>query len=601
VIATTDPACTSLRWALALLDGLVGAGVQHLVLSPGSRSTPVVLAAQRRPELTPTPILDERSAAFFALGLARASRRPVALLCTSGSAPAHWLPAVIEAHESGVPMVLLSADRPPQLRAWGANQTVDQTHLFGTFVRELHDPGRPDDSPDALKAMRALGARAAAVSLGRRPGPVHINLPFPEPLVPAAECEALKELAQLASAPGIDAISAATTAHLPPFEKGGGLGSAAGATSSRGKLPNWLPGRGIIVCGPGDYPDALVEALTRCVERLALPLLADPLSGLRFGPAGSACIARYDSMLRNPAAAQALRPDWVLRVGAATVSKTLTEWLRGTPAILLDPGGQWRDPTHDAVVQVEGDPAPFCDWLVTDGPVAPDRNWLALWTDAERRLDALVERYLDESPWCEPHLLRTLLDRLPAGSALFSANSLPIRQLDAWSGTRSLPLTVYGNRGASGIDGNLSTLAGLDAAAVPTLGLLGDLALFHDLSGLLLAERLRLPLIVINNGGGRIFDYLPQYGLPGFEALWRMPIALDIAKLAGVFGLPHRLVADAEGLGHALDVALGSARPGLIEVRIDADRSRELHQGFWRLVRHEPLITTMAATPAHKM
>jgi 2-succinyl-5-enolpyruvyl-6-hydroxy-3-cyclohexene-1-carboxylate synthase len=186
--ANADPACIGVRWASALIDGLVDAGLERLVLSPGSRSTPLVLAAQRHPALELIPVLDERSAAFFALGLARASRRPVGVICTSGSAPAHWLPAVVEANASAVPLVLMSADRPARLRPWGANQTVDQTRLFGAFVLEFHDPGEPDDDPDSLKAMHALGARAAMVSSGRRSGPVHVNLSFPEPLVPSRDC-----------------------------------------------------------------------------------------------------------------------------------------------------------------------------------------------------------------------------------------------------------------------------------------------------------------------------------------------------------------------------------------------------------------------------
>ena len=502
-----DQACANLRWSLALLDGLIQGGVQRLVLSPGSRSTPVVSAAQRQPRLELIPVLDERSAAFFALGLARASRRPVGLLCTSGSAPAHWLPAVIEASESGVPLVLLSADRPPELRAWGANQTIDQSRLFGVFVRELHDVGRPDDTPAGRKAMRALGARAAAVAIGRRAGPVHINLPFPEPLVPAAGCDAQPETA--------------ATARFSPLRT---LPLTPGRTLGPQPFP---PGRGLILCGPGSYANDFPEAVWRCAEKLALPLLADPLSGLRFGSPSPNCISRYDSLLRNRDAAQALRPDWVLRFGRTPVSQTLTQWLRGTPSISVDPAGRWHDPTHDTFVQVEADPLNFCRWIADAGLVEADWTWLDLWRHCEQCIDAIVEDHLHEAPWCEAQLIRSLIRWLPASSALFSANSLPVRQLDTWSGTWDKPLHVFGNRGVSGIDGNLSTLAGLNAADIPTLGLLGDLALVHDLSGFLLAPRCRLPFVVVNNGGGRIFDYLPQRGLPGLETLWRTPVNLE--------------------------------------------------------------------------
>lgn len=567
--SAVDTGCRNLRWALALLDGLMIGGMRQLVLSPGSRSTPLVLAAQRRPGLGLTPILDERSAAFFALGLARASRRPVGLLCTSGSAPAHWFPAVIEASESGVGLILLSADRPPELRGWGANQTIDQTRLFGGFVRELHDPGPPDDSPAAFKALRALGARAAAVSLGNRPGPVHINLPFREPLVPEGPCGDTTETVE--SAPARPPLG------RTPFVAQDGL-------------PRRLGGRGLICCGPGAASPGLDAALWRCAERLGLPVLVDPLSNLRFGAESRHRITRYDSFLRNPGLARALKPDWALRIGRAPVSKTLIEWLDGIPAILVDPAERWADPTHDAVGQVAADPGVFCEWLTTAGLAEADPGWIDPWVLAEQRLDRLAADHLGQSPWCEGHLIVDLLDRLVAGDGLLVANSLPVRQLDTWSGTRAGGLSVFGNRGASGIDGQLSTLAGLNAGGTPTTGLLGDLSFLHDLSGLLLARRLDRPCIVLNNGGGRIFDYLPQRGLPGFDALWRTPVRLELGSLARTFGIAHREVEDAAGFRQALADALDARPGGVIEVHVDAERSRRVHLDFWRLVRDQELL-----------
>jgi 2-succinyl-5-enolpyruvyl-6-hydroxy-3-cyclohexene-1-carboxylate synthase len=566
-----DIACLSLRWSLALLAGLVDGRVRQLVLSPGSRSTPLVVAAQHLPGLDLTPILDERSAAFFALGLARVSRRPVALLCTSGSAAGHWLPAVIEASEWGVPLVLLTADRPPQLRGWGANQTIDQTRLFGSFAREFHDPGLPQAGAVALKAMRALGRRAAAVASSPRPGPVHINLPFPEPLVPGDGCPEVPEyrpgLAPSGPEPSCRQIPDLVPETLAPL----------------------LQGRGLICCGPGDLAPCAPD-LWRCARALRLPVLTDPLSGLRFGGEGPGRIARYDSLLRNAAAAAALRPDWVLRLGAAPVSKMLVEWLAGVPALLVDQAGCWADPTHDGVARVEADPGAFCRWLAGTGMVESDLDWLAVWDAGEGQVAALAADHLAGSPWCEAHLIRDLVATLPMGEGLFCANSLPIRQLDTWSGARSAPLAVFGNRGASGIDGQASTLAGINAAGVATLGLVGDLSLAHDLSGLFLANRLRRPLVVLNNGGGRIFDYLPQHGLPDFERLWRTPLDFDLGALARTFRLAHRRVQDADGFRQALMDALAAPGTGLIEVVIDAEASRAVHLGFWaRLARADLL------------
>jgi 2-succinyl-5-enolpyruvyl-6-hydroxy-3-cyclohexene-1-carboxylate synthase len=564
-----DTACRSLRWSRALLSGLVDAGLEHLVLSPGSRSTPLVLAAQEQTGLSLTPILDERSAAFFALGLARASGRPVGLLCTSGSAAGHWLPAVIEASAWGDPLILLTADRPPQLRGWGANQTIDQIRLFGPFAREFHDPGLPQPGPAAVKTMHALGRRAAAVALGPHPGPVHINLPFPEPLVPA---------------PGCDAPSAAV-APGRAWEWSGFKSVPDGPTEAVGAL---VRGRGIICCGPGDLA-ACASELWRCARYLHLPVLCDPLSGLRFGVYGAGCIARYDAFLRNPAAAAALRPDWVLRFGAAPVSQTLNGWLSGVPALLVDPAARWTDPGHDAVAQLAVEPGDFCRWLAGAGLVDADPDWLSAWTAMEGRAAVHAGDYLARAPWCEAQLIGDLIAGLPPGDGLFCANSLPIRQLDTWSGVRSAPLAVFGNRGASGIDGQLSTLAGINAAGVPTTGLLGDLSLFHDLSGLLLSGRLSRPAVVLNNGGGRIFDYLPQRGLPGFEDLWRTPLDLDLAELARPFRLCHTRVSDGAGFRSVLLETLDRPGPHLIEVIIDAEASRAVHLGYWQRIAEADL------------
>ena len=563
-----DQGCRNLRWSLALMQGLVAGGMRRLVISPGSRSTPLVLAGQQTAGLELTPILDERSAAFFALGLARASGRPVGLVCTSGSALAHWLPAVIEAAESEVPLVLLSADRPPELRGWGANQTIDQTRLFGPFVREFQDPGPAEEGPAALKMMRALGARAAVVSQGPWPGPVHLNLPFREPLVPAGDCIA-SDLA------------------LPSPSPRGESGWGESAPDAARELVSALSGQGLICCGPGIWSPAAAEALWRCAERLGVPVLCDPLSGLRFGPASEQRITRYDSLLRNASLARALRPDWVLRFGRAPVSKTLLGWLADVPTVLVDAGGSWSDPSHDVQLRLRTRPASLCAWLADAdqgelASVLADPDWLARWIAAERWVDRLAADYLTQAPWCEAQLIQDLLTHLPDGEGLLCANSMPIRQLDTWSGSRPAPLQLFGNRGASGIDGQTSTLAGLNAAGVPTTALLGDLSFLHDLSGLLLLRGLDRPCIVLNNGGGRIFDYLPQHGLPGFERLWRTPVDVDLGSLVRSCGISHRLVEDSEGFRNALTQSVGG---GVIEVRLDGDLSRRIHRDFWSRVR----------------
>lgn len=591
-----DQGCVNLRWAMALIAGLEHGGMRHLVLSPGSRSTPLVLAAQRHAAITTTAILDERSAAFFALGLARASDRPVGVVCTSGSALSHWFPAVIEASQAGLPLVLISADRPPELRGWGANQTIEQTGMFGRFVREFHDPGPPVDEHGARKAVRALGIRAACVSQASNPGPVHINLPFREPLVPGEGCHPYDTRGEPCSSriPATPMVSHDSSKVHSGYHLGKDI---------LVDLVELCQGRGLICCGPMRLTDASAAAVWRCAEALAVPVLTDPLSDLRFRPASACRITRYDSFLRHLDVADALRPDWVLRLGAAPVSKTLQDWLAGVPSILVDLGGRWADPTHDVCMHVDLHPTLFCDLLADSAlqersTASAHQDFIRRWAIAEDSVDRLSASFLAQSPWFEGHLLEDLLSRLPSGDGLFCANSLPIRQFDQWSGQSERRLQLFGQRGASGIDGNCSTLAGLnkgrDSASSGVTGLLGDLAFIHDLGGLQLLEAIERPCIVLNNGGGRIFDYLPQSKLDDFQRLWRTPQRVSTGSLARAFGVRHRQVDDRQGFQEALDDALSVGRQGnpagLIEVRVDALLSLQTHRAFWKWIGNQRII-----------
>ncbi|MGE5152917.1 MAG: 2-succinyl-5-enolpyruvyl-6-hydroxy-3-cyclohexene-1-carboxylate synthase, partial [Bdellovibrio bacteriovorus] len=468
--------------------------------------------------------------------------------------------------------------------------------LFGHQVRAFHDPGAPIGDPAALKAVGALGRRAAAESLGTDPGPVHINLPLREPLVPTSAGE-----------PGEAAPSDRPEAE--PRERQAALGFVPPITLPL-DLRERLVGRGLIYCGPDAPRPGFPEALWRCAAALGLPVLADPLSEVRFGPGpaligtgigtgtGAIRIARYKCIVRNPKAAQALKPDWVLRFGRAPISRTVLEWLEGVPTLLVDPARRWADPSHELAqprsLHLAADPRALCEALAADPPRPADPAWCDLWRRAEGRAAALAQIYLDEAPWCEAQVILDLLDRLPPGDGLLCGNSLPIRQMETWAGSREAPLRLFGNRGASGIDGQLSTLAGLNAAGIPTTGLLGDLSFLHDLSGLLLGGRLDRPCVVLNNGGGRIFDYLPQAGLPDFERLWRTPRPLDLGALAGVFGLRHRRVCEAAAWGEALGDELRRCRcgesGGLIEVAVDAESSQEVHLGFRRRLADADLL-----------
>lgn len=558
-----DVARDNLIWAWALIDGLAASGVRHAVVSPGSRSTPLTLACLRHPLIATRVMVDERSAGFLALGLAKAGNRPVVLVCTSGSAPAHWFPAVIEADMGGTPLILLTADRPPELRGCGANQATDQIGLFGKHVRGFHELPGADAAPDRLRWLRAVAARAADQSRWPLPGPVHLNVPLREPLVPAGP---LPELP----------VGPAAAVSYPVMMLA--QGEAESLARDLGQ------GRGLIVCGGGNDGAEFPPAVTELAQKLACPVLADPLSNLRFGTHDlSMVLSRYDAFLRRPACP---RPAWVLRFGAMPVSKSLQRFLDGldgVPQWLVDASGRWPDPLHRASRVLRADPAALCRQI--SALVAPGVQpaWIAAFAAEERRAAQLA----DIDPPLEAELVRTLVDLLPAGATLFSGNSMAVRDLDAYSGCGGKVLRILANRGASGIDGNVSTALGLAAAgAAPLVALLGDLAFYHDLNGLAAAPGLDAVFVVLNNGGGGIFEYLPQAGLAEFERGWLTPLELDFSHAAALYGLGYARVGNTEDFSVAMAAALKGGTH-LIEVNVDRGTSAARHRAYWEAVGKE--------------
>ncbi|HFD79741.1 MAG TPA: 2-succinyl-5-enolpyruvyl-6-hydroxy-3-cyclohexene-1-carboxylic-acid synthase [Gammaproteobacteria bacterium] len=557
----SDTAARNLQRALALIDGMAAAGVQRAVVSPGSRSTPLALACELHPSIETRVLIDERCAAFHALGLARATDTPAILIATSGSAPTHWHPAVVEADQAMVPLLLLTADRPPRLQGCGANQTIDQTRLFGSATRAFLAPGLDDGDGDYL---RALGVRAVHQSRWPLPGPVQLNLPFEEPLVPQrlpAPPQTPRPVA--VEIPGLQAPD-------PQLER---------VAAILGRGP------GLIVCGPGHFGADFAGTVSTLAGALECPLLADPLSGLRFGDhERRRVLARYDSFLRDPVFCRSHRPEWVLRFGAVPVSKPLQVWLEDLPAgrlLLTDPHGRWPDPGHGVGEMLRATPALLCRQLLARAPGAGPAGWLQDFLQAEAAAEQRMRNAVREDGWFEAQLVDDLLEQLPAGSQLFVGNSMPVRELDAFSGTRPKALRLFANRGTSGIDGHVSTLLGLARAAAPdtrTVGLIGDLAFCHDLNGLLAAPGCDATLVVINNGGGGIFRYLPQSGLETFERYWLTPTGLDFSHAARLYGVPFRRVEDAASFRAAFADSLRQPGVKLIEARIDPQRSLELHR-----------------------
>lgn len=548
----------NLERAFALLDGLASAGLRHVVVSPGSRSTPLALAAGMHPGLRTWVRIDERSAAFFALGLARGEGTPAAVIATSGSAPTHWYPAVVESEHALVPLILLSADRPPELHGCGANQTIDQQALFGVHVRGFHNLA-PEVGCDVA---RRLGADAGRLSSAPVPGPVHVNIQFREPLVP----DAVPELT--ASSRGGRVSSPVRTP---------GAGQMDDAVAAMTGAP------GVIACGWGRYRDGFPKAVTTLAARMNVPVIADPLSGLRRGDHDTGhVITAADTFLRDPAFLREQPPAWVLRFGAYPVSRAFGEYLDapGNQVVLVDPWDRRADPGRRAALVIRADEVEVCRALLERKPAPAPPEWFAAFELRERQAVSRLQKGLAEPPFHEGDIIAALCRGLPPGTVLFSGNSLPVRQLDTH--LRAGPaLEVMANRGVSGIDGNLSTVLGLAGAGRRVAGLLGDVAFSHDLGALAQCHGLDATVVVVNNGGGAIFGYLPQAGLQAFEQLWLTPPGLDLQRAASLFGVAWRRVHTADEFEDALGALL--QRPGvrIIEAVVDRQASEAYHRALW--------------------
>lgn len=529
-------------WAQAMIAGFVAAGIADAVISPGSRSTPLALALLRQPRIKSHVVVDERCASFFALGMAKTSRRPTLLLATSGSAPANWHPAVIEASQSGVPLILISADRPSELQGCGANQTVHQPGMFGPHVRASHALGAPHDDFEPTYLHR-LAAQACEQAVWPHPGPVHINQPFREPLMPDI---------QLVDH-GIPATLGAPPPALTPDPAG--IRELAGRISGN---------RGLIVCGEMPASPQQSEAIAALAARLRCPVLAEPLSGLRFGmhDRTRVCV-RYDDWLADPEFAEAYRPEWLIRFGTFPVTRLLQSLVAAAGAlhVHVDPWPRWSDPANRITRVLRVEPSAFCRALLAEQLAPAPEDWFAEFASRERLAKEAAKR---------GHI-GVLIDALADGSALFCGNSLAIRQLDAHSASGSKAIRFFGNRGASGIDGNISTAMGIAEMHGSVVALLGDLTCQHDLGGLALARGRKAVIVAVNNKGGGIFEKLPQRQLPEFETGWRTPQQIDFCHAAKTFGLSYSLADNNNRFRQVLRDALASDGPTLIELIVSLD------------------------------
>lgn len=563
---TLDPGNVNSLWAGVLVETLVRCGVRRVVVSPGSRSTPMTFAFAAHPAVEAIPVLDERSAAFFALGLAKQRSEPVALVCTSGTAGANYYPAVIEAAESGVPLLVLTADRPPEMRACASGQTIDQQKLYGGFVTFQHELAVPELAESRFRYLRQTVAHAVLRTRIPSGGPVHLNVPFRDPLPPLPD-------------DGATGNFAATIdwelffSHLDPVE-------AAPAVSSPPRIAPEV--HGVIVIGP-EQPgnvDGFVAAVAEIARRLGWPVLADGLSPARHHRAAiPQLVTTYDLVLRNESAAERLKPEVVLCLGAWPTSKVLRGWIETSAARvwMVTERADNRDALHGRAQHL----AVSLPVLASLLPAAVDENgytrmWARYEAKARPALDARLEA---ETQMFEPKAAWLLARHLPAGTSIFVGNSMPVRDVEyVWpAGDRGIrPLC---SRGANGIDGTLSTALGVaHGAERPAVLLTGDLALLHDTNGFLLRAKFRgsLTIVLINNRGGGIFDHLPVAQFePPFEEFFATPQDVEFSALCRTYGVEHVAVRD-----WAQFVTLVSTLPagGIRVLELTTDRKRDAAQ-----------------------
>jgi len=575
------------RYTAQFVDELVRRGVQNVVISPGSRSTPMAMLMCEHKGIKAWVLVDERSAAFFALGMAKEKQQPVALICTSGTAAANYFPAIIEAFYSYVPLIVLTADRPHELRDTGAPQAIEQVNLYGNYQKWFHDMALPEATPEMLIYARKQASRAVQVAQMDNPGPVHINFPFREPLTPDLTLDNLwgKEHAskQKLSYTGKPCLEheqlQALTETIMTYK------------------------RGLIICGPQDDP-SLAEAVVSLAESLHIPILADPLSHVRSGSHPKAVvIENYDAMLRSDPIQSQTKADYVIRFGAMPVSKPLRLYLEGHQELehfIVEPYASFRNPTDQIVSYIHADPSLLCQDLIhRTGNQASHPSWLKIWQDMNTLAKAALNQ--NDDTLTEGTATQALFKEIPHQSTLFVGNSMAIRDVDTFFMSTDKRIKVLANRGANGIDGVVSSSLGVAAGTGNRVTLIiGDLSFYHDLNGLLAAKHyhLNLTVILINNNGGGIFSFLPQAREEQhFDTLFGTPLHINFEHAVTMYDGTYRLVETLESFQKELKASYFATGLTVIEIQTDRTENAAWHRALWQSME-QSILTQAGETDA---
>ncbi len=577
------------KWAFSLIHYFSLLDVSEVVISPGSRSTPLALASEKHPDINTWVQIDERSAGFFALGMAQKKQQAVILICTSGSAIANWFPAIVEANHSYTPLLLLSADRPIELHHCGANQTIKQQGIFSSHVRGSLTL---EDASEILLNNRYLQqtiTQVYSLAMGQKPGPVHLNIPIREPLLPKRfTSDNLNHFINQLGTQILDNIK-----KISPHEI---IYPSISPVRLELLSKTIGSGNGLIICGALNKQEqyGFSDLLSQLAHKLNCPILIDPLSNLRFSSIdNSNYIYNYDHFLKQyHLNNDSLKPDWIIRFGQFPVSKNLMLYLESlnTHTILVSSYGDKLDPIHKANIEIHCLPATFCKQILATHISSTSKthyfHWLALDKKSEAKINHILNNS-DNTQLFEGHVINTMLESIPDHSLLFSANSMAIRDFDTFitqQSSRHKNIDFYANRGVSGIDGNISTFLGLLANHKKyAISIVGDLSFYHDMNGLLICKKLasmgyNATIILINNSGGGIFNYLPQQQLDSFDKLWTTDTELDFQYSAKLYDLNYTKIENRKELYEQLPIIFTLSGIQLVEVVINQKTSVECHK-----------------------